>query len=75
MPSRRCRGQQAAGAWRGGRGRVRRLLGWSAVTLLAGVALALAMVLTGLVVEPSDPVSPPKPPMEFEPPMGPARPE
>jgi hypothetical protein len=75
MPSRRCRGQQAAGAWRGGRGRVRRLLGWSAVTLLAAVALTLAMVLAGLVVEPSDPVPPPKPPMEFEPPMGPAMPE
>jgi hypothetical protein len=75
MPSRRRRGQQAAGAWQGGRGRVRRLLGWSAVTLLAAVALTLAMVLAGLVVEPSDPVPPPKPPMEFEPPMGPAMPE
>jgi hypothetical protein len=75
MPSRRRRGQRAAGAWRGGRGRVRRLLGWSAVTLLAAATLALAMVLAGLAVEPSDPVPPPTPPMEFEPPVGPARPE
>jgi hypothetical protein len=75
MPPRRRRGQRAVGAWRGGRGRVRRLLGWSAVALLAAVALTLAMVLAGLVVEPSDPVPPPKPPMEFEPPMGPAMPE
>ena len=73
MPPRRSRGQQAAGVWRGGR--VRRLLGWSALTLLAAVALALAMVLAGLVVEPSDPPPPPKPPMQLEPPMGPARPQ
>jgi hypothetical protein len=75
MPPRRSRGQQAAGAWRGGGGRVRPLLGWSALTLLAAVALALAMVLAGLVVEPSDPPPPPKPPMQLEPPMGPARPQ
>jgi hypothetical protein len=75
MPPRRRRGQQAAGAWRGGHGRVRRLLGWSALTLLAAVALALAMMLAGLVVEPAGPPPPPTPPMELEPPMGPARPE
>jgi hypothetical protein len=45
------------------------------VTLLTAATLALAMVLAGLVVEPADPAPPPKPPMEFEPPMGPARPE
>jgi hypothetical protein len=75
MPPRRSQGQQAVGAWRGGRGRVQPLLGWSALTLLAALALALAMVLAGLVVEPTDPPPPSKPPMQFEPPMGPARPQ
>jgi hypothetical protein len=75
MPPRRSRGQQATGAWRGGGDRVQPLLGWSALTLLAALALALAMVLASLVVEPSDPPPPPKPPMQLEPPMGPARPQ
>jgi hypothetical protein len=75
MPPRRHRGQRAAGAGRGGGGRVRPLLGWSALTLLAAVALVLAMVLAGLVVEPSDPAPPSTPPMQFEPPNGPARPQ
>jgi hypothetical protein len=75
MPPRQRQGQQAAGARRGGRGRVRHLLGWSALTLLAALALALAMVLAGLIVEPADPTPPHKPPMQFEPPIGPARPQ
>lgn len=75
MPPRRRRSQQADGAWRGGRSRVRRLLSWSALTLLAAATLALAMVLADLVVEPADPAPPPTPPIQLEPPMGPARPE
>lgn len=75
MPPRQRRGQQAAGAWRGGRGRGRRLLSRSALTLLTAVTLALAMVPADLVVEPSDPAPPPTPPIQLEPPTGPARPE
>jgi hypothetical protein len=75
MPPRRRRDQPAAGAGRGDGGRVRPLLGWSALTLLVALALALAMVLAGLVVEPSDPAPPPTPPMQLESPLGPARPE
>jgi hypothetical protein len=75
MPPRRCRGQRAAGAWRGGRRRVRPLLVWGALTLLAALALALALVLAGLVVAPADPAPPPKPPMHFGPSVGHPRPQ
>jgi hypothetical protein len=53
----------------------RRLLVWSAVTLLAAIALALAIVLANLASAPADPAPPPKPPTRFGPSMGHARPE
>jgi hypothetical protein len=68
MSLRRCRGQRAAGDWRGG-GRVRPLLIWGALTLLA--ALALTIVLAGVDIEPFDPAPPSTPPMWFESPMVP----
>jgi len=53
----------------------RRLLVWSAVTLLAALALALAIVVASLVSAPADPPPPPKPPMQFGTSVGHARPE
>jgi hypothetical protein len=51
--------------------RFRGVLIWSALTLLAAVALALAMVLAGLALEPrSEPTPPPRPPTELPPPAG-----
>jgi hypothetical protein len=48
--------------------RFRGVLIWSALTLLAAVALALTMVLVGLALEPrSEPAPPPKPPRELSP--------
>jgi hypothetical protein len=58
-----------------GDGRGRRLLVWTAVTLLAALALALAVVLASLASAPADPAPPPKPPMQFGPSNGHARPE
>jgi hypothetical protein len=43
------------------------------LTLLAALALALAMVLAGLVVAPADPAPSPKSPMHFGPSVGHAR--
>jgi hypothetical protein len=56
-------------------GRVRRLLVWSALTLLAALALTLALVLAELAAAPAEPAPPPKPPMQFGPSMGHARAE
>jgi hypothetical protein len=53
----------------------RRLLVWSAVTLLAAIALASAMVLANLASAPANPAPPPKPPTQFGPSIGHARPE
>jgi hypothetical protein len=58
-----------------GRGRGRGLLVWSAVTLLAALALALVMVLASLASAPADPAPPSRPPMQFGPSVGHARPE
>jgi hypothetical protein len=56
-------------------GRARRVLVWSAWTLLAAVALALAIVLATLAVAPAEPAPPsPTSPMQFGPSMGHARP-
>jgi hypothetical protein len=66
--------QPIGGAVAGGRGRG--LLVWSAVTLLAALALALVMMLASLASAPADPAPPPpKPPMQFGPSVGHARPE
>ena len=52
-------------------GRVRRVLVWTVLTLLA----ALALVVATLVVAPADPAPPPPTsPMQFGPSMGHARP-
>jgi hypothetical protein len=54
--------------------RLRDLLVWGAATVLAAIALALAMVLANLALAPhSDPGPPPTPPMQF--PSGGPRPE
>ena len=46
--------------------RLRDLLVWGAATVLAAIALALAMVLANLALAPhSDPAPPPTPPMQF----------
>jgi hypothetical protein len=52
--------------------RLPKVLIWSALTLLAAVALALAMVVANLALElRSDPTPPPPtPPMQFNPPGG-----
>jgi hypothetical protein len=55
-------------------GLVRRVLVWSALTLVAVLALAMATILAGSAAAPADP-APPKPPMQFGPSMGHARPE
>jgi len=47
--------------------RARGLLGWSVAILVAAVALALAMILASLAVEPASPAPPSKPPMQFGP--------
>jgi hypothetical protein len=51
--------------------RARGLLVWSIATLVATVALALAMVLASLAVEPDSPAPPSQPPMQFGPAGGP----
>jgi hypothetical protein len=56
-------------------GRVRRLLVWSALMLLAALALTLALVVAELAAAPADPAPLPKPPMQFGPAMGHARAE
>ena len=51
--------------------RLQGLLVWSALTLLAGIALALAMVVASPAVEPrSQPAPAPTPPMQIRPPGG-----
>jgi hypothetical protein len=51
--------------------RLRGVLVWSGLTLLAAVALALAMVIASLALEfGSDPAPPPTPPIQFSPPGG-----
>jgi hypothetical protein len=67
--------QPIGGAVVGGRARGRGLLVWSAVTLLAALALALVMVLASLASAPADPAPPSRPPMQFRPSVGHARPE
>lgn len=49
--------------------RARGLLGWSVAILVA--AVALAMILASLAVEPASPAKPSKPPMQFGPSGGP----
>jgi hypothetical protein len=49
--------------------RARGLLGWSVAILVA--AVALAMILASLAVEPASPAPPSKPPMQFGPSGGP----
>jgi hypothetical protein len=47
------------------------LLVWSGLTLLAAVALALAMVIASLALElGSEPAPPPTSPIQFSPPAG-----
>jgi hypothetical protein len=54
--------------------RLRRLLVWSALTVLAAIALALAMVLASLALAPHpDSAPPPTAPIQF--PSGGPRPE
>ena len=53
----------------------RRLLRWTAVTLLAALALTLAIVVASLASAPADPAPPPKPPLQFGTSVGHARPE
>ena len=53
--------------------RARGLLGWSVAILVAAVALALAMILASLAVEPASPAPPSKPPMQFGPSGAPGR--
>jgi hypothetical protein len=53
----------------------RRLLVWTAMTLLAALALALAIVVASLASAPADPAPPPRPPMQFGTSVGHARPE
>jgi hypothetical protein len=56
--------------------RLQGLLVWSALALLAAIALALAMVVASLAVEPrSQPAPPPTVPMQFSPPGGHAMPQ
>ena len=58
------------------RRRLRGLLVWSALTLLAAVALALAMVVASLALEVrSEPAPPPTAPLEFSPGAGHASPQ
>jgi hypothetical protein len=53
------------------RRRLRGLLVWSALTLLAAVALALAMVIASLALElGSEPAPLPTAPIPFSPPVG-----
>jgi hypothetical protein len=53
---------------------LRRVLVWGALTVLAAIALALAMVLANLALAPhSDPAPPPTAPIQF--PSGGPRPE
>jgi hypothetical protein len=53
------------------RRRLRGRLVWSALTLLAAVALALAMVIASLALElGSEPTPPPTSPIPFSPPGG-----
>jgi hypothetical protein len=53
------------------RRRLRGLLVWSGLTLLAAVALALAMVIASLALElGSEPAPPPTSPIQFSPPGG-----
>jgi hypothetical protein len=53
------------------RRRLRGLLVWSALTLLAAVALALAMVIASLALElGSQPAPPPTSPIQISPPGG-----
>jgi hypothetical protein len=48
-----------------------RALVWSSLTLLAALALALAMVIASLALElGSEPAPPSTPPMQFSPPVG-----
>jgi hypothetical protein len=48
-----------------------RVLVWSGLTLLAALALALAMVIASLALElGSQPAPPSTPPMQFSPPVG-----
>ena len=53
----------------------RRLLRWTAVTLLAALALVLDIVVASLASAPADPAPPPRPPMQFGTSVGHARPE
>jgi hypothetical protein len=64
--------QPVGGAVAGGR--ARGLLVWSAVTVLVALALVLTVVLASMAAAPADPAPPAKPPMQFGPSMGPARP-
>jgi hypothetical protein len=51
--------------------RLRGLLVWSALVLLAAIALVLVMLVAGLAVEPrSQPVPAPTPPIQISPPGG-----
>jgi hypothetical protein len=51
--------------------RLRGVLVWSGLTLLAALALALAMVIASLTLElGSDPAPPPTSPIQFSPPGG-----
>lgn len=52
------------------RRRLRGLLVWSGVTLLAAVALALAMVIASLALELGSEPVPPTSPIQFSPPGG-----
>jgi hypothetical protein len=53
------------------RRRLRGLLVWSGLTLLAALALALAMVIASLALElGSQPAPPPTSPIQFSPPGG-----
>jgi hypothetical protein len=53
------------------RRRLRGVLAWSGLTLLAALAIALALVIATLALEfGTDPVPPPTSPIQFNPPGG-----
>jgi hypothetical protein len=59
-----------------GRRRFRRVLVWGGLTLLAALAIALALVIASLALElGSQPAPPATPPMQFSPPVGHAMPQ
>jgi hypothetical protein len=52
------------------RRRFRRVLVWGGLTLLAALAIALALVIASLALELGSQPAPPTPPMQFSPPVG-----